>query len=349
MVRVRVVNWRCIEDLELGLSRINFFIGKNSTGKSSLAYSIYFASRSSRYDPGTLLSHLRILLSYLYGYNDFNMIARLAEGKPQFPIVIEIEDSRLIVRDGSSVSVSMKTLWSDSFLLPSRRISYFQSMMLLPKLIETSSKTPSRSEAQLMGGVLGFFAEIFKIVQGILSPPFMAFVDDYIRALAGFKSEIGGGFEGVGSYLIEISPLIHLMKPIFRDPYTKLEFPIELAPDGLLDFTIFDSVSQRIPENSLIVLEEPEIYKNPNMVMDFTKHVIKRVMERKSYIIMTTHSDIPLHVVSKLVVEGSLKAEDVKIYYFKRDPWTMVSEIKIYEDGTLESLPDSEELITRLF
>ena len=39
----------------------------------------------------------------------------------------------------------------------------------------------------------------------------------------------------------------------------------------------------------------------------------------------------------------------LKYNYLTRDPWTKLSEIELYEDGTLESLLDTEKLITRLF
>lgn len=122
-----------------------------------------------------------------------------------------------------------------------------------------------------------------------------------------------------------------------------------MAPDGIVDFSIFDVTTQRIPENSLVVIEEPEIYKNPLRLMEFTENIVERVLDKKLTLITTTHSDIPLTTMAKLVREENLKAKDVKIYYFKRDPWAQISEIRLYEDGTLEHLPDAEELITRLF
>jgi len=63
-IKVRVANWRCIEDVELELTKLNIFIGRNSTGKSSLAYAIYFASKSDRYNPKDLIVQL-----YGYGFN----------------------------------------------------------------------------------------------------------------------------------------------------------------------------------------------------------------------------------------------------------------------------------------
>jgi hypothetical protein len=343
------VNWRCIEDLELKLARINIFIGPNSTGKSSLAYAIYFASKSRDYDP-------QYLLTQLYGHN-FDKIVRLMENKPQFPISITI--------DGSEFSVKLRELikrpkeqinefeitrlsnspWTDEFLLPSRRVNYIQIMMLLPKIIDELRAKP---EAAFIGGFIGGLFETFKTLP--LFPPFGAFALDYTRALTGLQLEsVKGELRDAGTYMVDIHPLFSLMKLTIQDPYIKVQFPAELAPDGLLDFSIFDSITQRVPENSLVVIEEPEIHKNPLMVMEFTERMVKRVLDKKLTLIMTTHSDIPLITIGKLVAKKVLNSEDIKIYYLKREPWTKLSEIKIYEDGTLEGLPDTEELITRLF
>jgi predicted ATP-dependent endonuclease of OLD family len=91
MIKLKVTNWRCIENLELELSRINVFIGPNSTGKSSLAYAIYFASKSRNYDP-------HYLAIQLYGHG-FDKIARLVENRPQFPISININGSEFSVTE----------------------------------------------------------------------------------------------------------------------------------------------------------------------------------------------------------------------------------------------------------
>jgi len=362
MVNLKVVNWRCIEDLELELSRINTFVGPNSTGKSSLAYSIYFASKSRAIDP-------QYLLTQLYGHN-FDKIARLVENKPQFPISIRIEGSEFSVKpteliklpkkpgkteeqktnekervEGFEITRLSSSPWVDEFLLPSRRVNYIQIMMLLPKII---GELRAKPEAAFIGSFIGGLFELFKTLP--LFPPFGTFASDYTRALTGLQLESArGGLSDIGSYIVNIHPLFSLIEFTIQDPYIKLQLPAELAPDGLLDFSIFDSVAQKIPENSLVVIEEPEIHKNPLMAMEFTERMIKRALDRKLTLIMTTHSDIPPTTMGKLVTKKVLKSEDIKIYYFKRDPWTKLSEIKLYEDGTLEGLPDTEELITRLF
>jgi len=340
MVKVRVVNWRCIEDLEVELRRINVFIGQNSTGKSSLAYAIYFASKSSKFDP-------QFLLIQMYGHG-FDGVARFVENKPQFPISIKIDNSEFSVNkkeQGFEINRLPSSPWASEFLLPSRRISYIQIMMLLPKMVKELRGKP---EATIIGGLTGTFFELFKTLP--LFPPFNVFAMDYVGALTGLQFEpVKGELEGVGFYIVNIYPLLFFIEPTFQDPYTKLQLPLELAPDGLIDFSIFDSMMKRIPENSLLVIEEPEIHKNPMMVKEFSERIVKSALGKKVTLLMTTHSDIPLITIGRLVSKGDLSPEEVKVYYFKREPWTRVSEIAVYEDGTLESLPDSEELIAHLF
>jgi energy-coupling factor transporter ATP-binding protein EcfA2 len=336
MVRLKVVNWRCIEDLELELSRINIFIGPNSTGKSSLAYAIYFASKSKDSDP-------RSLLRQLYGC-EFDKVARLVDNIPQLPISIRI--------DGSEFSVELKEQklevtnlltppWTDEFLLPSKRVGYIQILMLLPKIIGELKNKPEAA-------FIGSFFELFKTLP--IFPPFGMFVSDYVRALTGQRLEpVKGEMGDAGSYIVIYTLFSFLFELYTQDPYTKLQLPAELSPDGLLDFAISDSVMRKAPENSLVVMEEPEIHKNPLRIEKFTENMVKTVLDRKLTLIMTTHSDIPPITVGKLIAKKHLTPEEVKVYYFKRDPWTKTSEIKVYEDGTLESLPDTEELITHLF
>jgi hypothetical protein len=341
MVKLKVVNWRCIEDLELELGRINIFIGRNSTGKSSLAYAIYFASKSARAE------NPRSILFQMYGH-DFNEVARLVENKPQFPISIKIDDSEFSVNKKEqelNINKLPSSPWAGEFLLPSKRVNYIQILMLLPKIM---SQLKSKPEAALIGSFAGFLVELLKTLP--LFPPFGIFAIDYLGALTGLRLvPVKGGLGDIGSYIVNIHPLFSLVELTFQDPYTNLQLPPELAPDGLIDFGIFDSMMEKISENSLVVIEEPEIHKNPLMVKDFTEHIVRRVLNKKTTLIMTTHSDIPLITIGKLVSEKVLKPEEIKIYYFKRDPWSKISEVKVYGDGTLESLPDTEELITHLF
>ena len=133
---------------------------------------------------------------------------------------------------------------------------------MIPKIIralltQPGIDTPSRMAAV---SVIGFFFELLKSTP--ILPPFSIFASDYIRALTGIKLEsILGDIHGAGSYTVSIAPLFSFLEFATEDPYTELQLPAELSPDGLLDYIIFDSITQKAHENSLVVLEEPEIHK----------------------------------------------------------------------------------------
>jgi len=351
MVRITLSNWRCIEKLELELSKINLLIGKNSTGKSSLAYSIYFASKLRKFDHS-------FIINQLYGI-EFDKIARIVEGKPQFPILININGSSILIQPSEKgfevIKKDISNLpWLDEYLLPSRRVNYFHIITFLNKITQDLLKKP---ESQFLTGFIRSILDILKTLP--IMPPFGLFVSDYIRGITGtIRIEpIEGVFKPAGSYLINISiylPLVALIEFNTIDPYTKLNLPAELSPDGLVDITICDSLVSRVPEKSLIVIEEPEIHKNPTQIIEFTEKLVKKALEKDLTLIITTHSDIPLTSIAKFVSDKKLglKADDIKVYYFQRsekETWTIAQEIKLYEDGTFESLPDVEEVASILF
>jgi len=67
---------------------------------------------------------------------------------------------------------------------------------------------------------------------------------------------------------------------------------------------------------------------------------------------MTTHSDLVVQAVAKAVEERTVKPGQVAVYYFERShehPWTRVRRIGVYEDGTVEELPDAEKVVAMLF
>ena len=355
-MEVQVVNWRCIKDVELELSRLNVFMGRNSTGKSSLAYAIYFASKSSEQRPLTPDD----LLMQLYGYG-FDMLARIADDEPQFPISIKIGDQELVVRPKQGEAGKLEVIrprespWVDEYLLPSRRIDYLHLLMFMSKLARaaTGERARTRPLTGALAGIismLGGFLEIFKELPII--PPFGRFAMDLTRALGVPIEPISGEIHDVGIYIVSVPYVLQLVDFTFKDPFTKLMLPLELSPDGIVDLSLFDIMTARVPEGSLIVIEEPEIHKNPVMVMDFAEQMARRALERDLTIVMTTHSDLIPSALAGLVGHDFLKPDDLKVYYLSRTaekPWTEVTELEIYEDGTFEGFPDAEEVVSRLF
>lgn len=137
------------------------------------------------------------------------------------------------------------------------------------------------------------------------------------------------------------------------DPFlSNVRMPLEGAPEGALDFLLIKPVLEKAPERSLIVLEEPENNKNPTMQMELVKYLAEVSLKKNLTLVMTTHSEIVPLTLAKLVESRVISKDDVKIYYLTRtieNPWTQAKMIEIYDDGSMDILPDSKELTIKLF
>jgi hypothetical protein len=182
VVEVRVVNWRCIENVEIRLGRFNVFVGGNSTGKSSLAYAVYLASRSSREADPVLA------LTKLYGRNLGNVFRR--DGNNVYsPTKISLDGNELVLeksgKDDKEVKVTRRPLespWAYEYLLPSRRIGYLHMLFLIRNLLQTPlEKDVDGASVRLLASFTNLLSELIVSVLSV-SPPFGAFAEDYLSS-----------------------------------------------------------------------------------------------------------------------------------------------------------------------
>jgi AAA15 family ATPase/GTPase len=260
-MRVKIKNWRCIKEVEFDLSRINVFLGQNATGKSSLAYALYLLSKAPK------LGKIQALKT-LYGL-DYKSVVRVEKDKPCYPVEIIVDKYSIKIdkRQKSeitenlnevknvvpSISENSDSPWNDEYLLPSGRVAYFQALRYLPKL------------AKEIQQVIPLAIDFLKPILGeFLFPPAQVFFSDLNRALTGYRIEpVKGSLKSLGDYIVEITPLTTLFTFTVYDPFTRHKIPAEIAPDGQADQMIIDIILERALEKSLVVIEEPEIYKNP--------------------------------------------------------------------------------------
>ncbi len=85
-MHVRIKNWRCIKEIEFDLSKINIFLGRNATGKSSLAYALYFFSKAPRIG-------VEKALQMLYGL-DARSVVRVENETLCYPVEILLKLKR---------------------------------------------------------------------------------------------------------------------------------------------------------------------------------------------------------------------------------------------------------------
>jgi len=341
VVKLYVKNWRCIEEAEVSLEPVTVFIGRNSTGKSSLAYTPYFLTRATEWGDAN-----RVLIQ-LYGVQ-LDGVVRCAGEKKFYPIVVEAGSSRFEARGPNDVVVPKNSPWAGGFLLPSQRISFVKLSQLIPKLSrEVLGRHP---EAKIL---LFFASSVLEMLKSMpLTPSMLPFLEDFAKLYRGKGFSERRELSDVGILIEEITPLLSLIIYDYVDPFTGLRLPLDLAPDGFVDSALIETFVEKAPENSLVVIEEPEIHKNPILVIELAKRIAKRAAERGLTLVMTTHNDLVVQAIAKAVEERAIKPDQAAVYYFERSrehPWTRVKKIEVYEDGTVEELPDAEKAIAMLF
>ncbi len=332
MVKLYVKNWRCIEEVEITLAPITVFLGKNSSGKSSLAYAAYFLTKVIEQ------GNPKEILMRLYGVS-LNKVVRRQGGKKFYPLIVKMEEDIYLEADGTHISLYKHRPGplSTGYLLPSQRVYFFRMLQFLFKRLRRRA-----------------IERIFKTKQlYMIVPPMHLFLEDFMKLYIGRKFLEQHELGGLGTVVEKITPLLALIIYEYTDPFIEnLKLPLDLASDGLIDSAIIRIFVDKAQENSLLVIEEPENHKNPVQLIELTKYIAEEVIKRKLTVIITTHNDIIVRTLAKAVEERKIRPSDVAVYYFERgpeNPWTRVRKLEIYEDGSIEELPDAEKIITALF
>jgi len=337
VVKLHVVNWRCIDEVEIELKPITVLLGRNATGKSSLAYAAYLLARAPE------RGNITELLERLYG-TKLDEIVRIDRGKRMYPVVIEADGYSFKAENPQDYVSPQGSPWRTGYLMPSIRIGVYKALVKsIMRLVE--SEREERIAALLISPLFTLIAP------AMMSPPALLFIEDLLKALGIKTAKSYEVLGGLGKLTVHISPFT-LLGSNYDDPYVGHSLSASLAPEGALDSGIIEVFLEGASEGSLLVIEEPEIHKNPLLLLDFIAHIAEVAKDKSLTVIMTTHSDLVVHGLAKMVEEKRLEPRDVAIYYLERSkdsPWTRVRELKVYEDGTVEELPGVEEVIARLF
>lgn len=125
---------------------------------------------------------------------------------------------------------------------------------------------------------------------------------------------------------------------------------------GLSQFLPVAAAVFAVPDDSLLLVEQPEIHLNPRMEVLLGQLLVDVAREGKKIILVETHSEHLIMRVRRLVAEGYISPDKVKIYHTERD-WKVgnstIREIKWRDDlpGAIEGWPEGfmDESITEAF
>jgi predicted ATPase len=95
------------------------------------------------------------------------------------------------------------------------------------------------------------------------------------------------------------------------------------------------------PDNSLLLIEQPEIHLHPKAQATLGDFFIESIIDHNKTCIIETHSEHLISRIRRRIAEKRLNKEDVRIYYFEPTiDGTKVREIKLNDQGQFISFPD---------
>ncbi len=245
----------------------------------------------------------------------------------------------------------LESVWSRCYILPAERITMLHIIYALPRMIQHLF----RDAPQLVSMFAGFVDTMMKLMSELpIIPPLPVFSEDLTELMTGLRVEqIERRVEDVGAY--RVTPIVLLWTFVVKilDPYIKgVELEPTQAPEGIVDFKLIDIAMSRARERSLVIIEEPEIHKNPVLVSTVVEDVVKAVKEKDLTVVITTHSELVPLTLCKCVRDGMIDVSDVSVYYLERSiesPWTKVRRLEIDKSGYMEPIPAVEEVAVHLF
>lgn len=94
-----------------------------------------------------------------------------------------------------------------------------------------------------------------------------------------------------------------------------------------------------VPENSMIMIEQPEVHLHPKMQADLADVLID-ITKTNKRLIIETHSEHLINRLQRRIAEGEIAAESIKIYYFEMtENGTLVRKVNLDKYGRLEDWP----------
>ena len=94
------------------------------------------------------------------------------------------------------------------------------------------------------------------------------------------------------------------------------------------------------PEDSTIILEQPEIHLHPSVQADLADVLIEVVKERRVQIIVESHSEYLLRRLQRRMAEGVISPDMTSLYSCRMDNGTsQIEELDVDLDGNIRNWP----------
>jgi predicted ATPase len=111
---------------------------------------------------------------------------------------------------------------------------------------------------------------------------------------------------------------------------------------GISQFLPIVVADLQLSNNSTLLVLQPEIHLHPQMQSNFGDYIVGQIKQKKKKYVIETHSEYLLNKIRLHIVKGSLKKEDVNVYYLENNGVDCeMHRIIFTEDGQIKDAPKS--------
>ncbi|RLG16579.1 hypothetical protein DRN69_00520 [Candidatus Pacearchaeota archaeon] len=322
-LRIRIENFKSINNFSAYLSRINILIGKPDSGKSNILEGLFLAGIPHI---AKEINKLKLPNELLQDYLK-SLIAHNIRFKSYLDLFHSWETNKKIIINIGELLIEY-ILKEEELQLKNMQLSDIEHIGVL------KNSLPIR-----------FYHERNLKLE-----------KSYSEYIPSYLQENGKNFDNVAMKYENLKVKLQTILENYNlQQYIKEKYDIihprtgnslwpELIADGLKRFIYFyvaiasnDFYAQQYGEKPIILLEEPELKMYPDLINELMEIILKS----KNYFVISTHNPF---LLSFLINSNKIKKEELKIFGVKKEQnETKVYEISLEKAG--EKLMDADEII----
>ena len=320
-------NFKCFEEIDIDFGKITLLTGANSSGKSSLIYSILAMLQTENF-PLYLSPNGKYV--NLGSYEEMVM-----DRKKDIEIYANFYDFLQ--------NVQVNTIWENN-------------ETGLPKLkqigIKKENSVPDFKEID----------EKFNYIGSYRLPPERTYYrkaqsskigisgEGYIDQIIDWEESNPDKFKELVSKLSDLQLLTEIKSSKLKGGRfeigvkTHKHSKVASLTDvgfGISQFLPVIVADLQLPNHSCLTVSQPEIHLHPKIQATLGNYLVNQINSTDKQYLVETHSEYLLNRLRLLIAKGELKPEDIKIYYLENDGEKSISHpITFTKHGEILGAPD---------
>lgn len=325
-------NFKCFEEIDIDFGKITLLTGANSSGKSSLIYSILAMLQTENFP---------FYLSPNGKYVNLGSYEEMVLDKKK-DIEIEVD---LIKDNNVSYSIQINTIWEN------------KDHIGLPKLKRMRVKGYEAIEINLKQ-----IDDAFNYIGSYRLPPERTYYrkaqsskigisgEGYIDQIIDWEESNPDKFKELVSKLSELQLLTDIKSSKLKGGRfeigvkTHKHSKVASLTDvgfGISQFLPIIVADLQLPNHSCLTVSQPEIHLHPKIQATLGNYLVNQINSTDKQYLVETHSEYLLNRLRLLIAKGELKSEDIKIYYLENDGEKSISHpITFTKHGEILGAPD---------